>query len=235
MHSQPRHGTRRDRRRFLAGALAAAALSVSSLPLRAEASLTRVLPFDDGPNDPSFAAFRKRLLAALKRRDKKFLRAHVAPDVVVSWGLLTGPKHFFEALEEPIAWDIFISMLERGGGFSNYVNDDGTRAHEFVAPYLAAAELGPEWDNVETPGIVAGQNVRVRARPDREARVVGKLTYDVVQAEDGYDGWVKVRMPNGRRGYVHADFILVRHNETPQIRFRKSAGKWVLSDFLVGH
>jgi hypothetical protein len=46
----------------------------------------KLYPIDEGPRDPSFLAFRNRLIAAIKKRDIRFIHSVLQPHVTSSFG-----------------------------------------------------------------------------------------------------------------------------------------------------
>src|SRR5690348_11370648 len=50
------------------------------------AAAEKLYPVDEGPRDPSFLAFRNRLIAAVKRHDLRFINSILDPHVTSSFG-----------------------------------------------------------------------------------------------------------------------------------------------------
>lgn len=230
------------RRRFVTATLSLGVLAVGTLafggaPALANQSRTRLLPFDEGPNDPSLVAFRRQLIAALAARDHEFLEAHLHPNVVASFGHQKGPKAFMELMRaQPERWDIFAKVLEGGGGFRKYERD-GKPTRFFEAPYTASAKLGPRWDDPFTTGIITGRDVRVRAKPGTISKIVARLSFDIVLVEnwrpdEKRPDWVLVRTHDGKRGFVHEDYITTQADW--RVLLTKANSKWVVDAFLAG-
>lgn len=96
----------------------------------------RVMPIDEGKKDASFVAFREKFIAAVKRRDVKFLLDTLDPDIKGSFGGHSGIADFKELWkldrepEKSEVWEELSAVLTNGGTF---VKSSQTR--EFCAPY----------------------------------------------------------------------------------------------------
>jgi hypothetical protein len=213
----------------LAGALATAAPPATS----AAAAATTLRPVDQAAKDPSFLRFRKQLQKIVARRDLKALRRHLHPNIQMSYGG-NGNGHagaIRTMRRNPKRWAILARILRHGGKF--FTAKNGVR--NFYAPYTFFAELpgvGP-YDVVT----VVGTRVNVRARPSAKAKVLGKLSHAVVRVDWGKRGpraarWLKIKMPDGRSGYV-----LKKFTKSPvdyRAGFVKYKGRWVMNVFVAG-
>lgn len=173
----------------------------------------RLAPVDEAAADPSWGAFRERLLAALERRDREFVISILAPDVRGGLDPGRGPAEFVRQwfLDEPDSplWRELPAALALG---SAYVERDGG-GRELCAPYL----LG-KWPRELDPrahGVVIGREVALKAEPTAQSATLGKLSYHIVAVSDwevadrgGVAGrhWVKVRA-GAREGYLPEDRI----------------------------
>jgi hypothetical protein len=213
-------------------------------PLPCAAQNIRLYPVDESHKDRSFKNFRDRLLAALRRRDKKFLLSILHPEILNSLGGERGVKEFVEKWKlnssQSKVWSEFYKILLLGGTF-----DDVKGEKEFSAPYVSSRwdriqpKLGGEFAEVSYEAII-GSSVRVYSRPDLVAPVLTRLSYDVVEVD--YPGsiqssdfefiWVKIKLPKGRSGYVRADEI--RSPSATSAHFKKFKGKWLLYIFSGG-
>src|SRR5262245_19900305 len=60
----------------------------------------KLYPVDEGPQDPSFFTFRKRLLTAVRQHDGRFILSVVHPKIANTFGLDDG-KRFFKRKWQP--------------------------------------------------------------------------------------------------------------------------------------
>ena len=191
-------------------------------------------PFDDGPKDPSFFAFREQLKVIVAKQDLKTLTKHLDRDAVFR---LDGSRGKASAIrwmkDEPLRWRILARILRRGGCFfydRDPANKSRKRKH-FLAPYTACAD--PESKRGFELGIITATGVNLRARPSKKAPVISRLNYDEVQLLESNrtgkvpQGWVAIKTLDGRRGFVHRRYIATG-SEFRAI-FVKRKGRWLLS------
>jgi hypothetical protein len=222
------------------GRLLAALICVTVLlllPLRGEtfAQTGKLYPVDESSRDASFAAFRARLLAALKHRDRKFLMSIVHPKIQNGFGGNDGAANFVKQwqLNRPNSevWDVLYDAIMLGGTF------EGSGAQRmFVGPYVYT-QFPDALDPFEYR-VVIGKDVPVRAGPSALAPVKSTLSYDIVEvAEDAGPGegkkdrWVKVILKNGE-GYVAE--ALLRSPVDYRFCFQRVRGKWLMTFLVAG-
>lgn len=199
----------------------------------------QVLPVDEARNDASFLAFRKKFIAAVKRKDVKFLLAALDRDIKGSFGGDNGIKDFkamwkLDAPDSQI-WKQLSIVLNNGGTFST---ESGSKT--FCAPY--SFTLFPaEFDAFEHQ-VILGNNVNLREKPDARAAVAAQLSYNIVKvdfdssvkkpgSEDDY-AWYKIETLGGKKGYVSAEFV--RSPIDYRGCFEKKNGAWKMIFFLAG-
>jgi len=241
-------------RKIVAGFLA---LTLFALPATAE----QVQRFDEGPRDPSFATFRNKLIAAIKRRDIKYVVSQAAPKIRLGFGGNNGRKWFRKYLvgsreiygrHAKAAASEFRGRLRwvlmNGGGFV-----DGRK--NFVAPYQNAYEVrAPDCTKRPEPktrvckidphsrAYVLGRGVNIYARPSSQSKVVTKLSYTIIElgkhirrkTKDGrrVRVWSEVKLEDGRRGYIRP--IQYYSAVGYRARFTKHKGRWRIAYFLAG-
>jgi hypothetical protein len=197
--------------------------------LPALASVGKARPIDDGPKDPSLAAFRDTLLAIAARRDSAALHARIASTVKYSFGDSEGgPRglfaywHTHESMDK--LWVTLADVLQHGGRLPE--------AESFYAPWTFQA-LPDSLDAFEYL-IVRDSGVVVRARPDVSDPGFGTLTYDIVKAggERADSAWRGIRLPDNRVGYVEARSI--RSPVEWRIGMRRSGREWKIDFFVAG-
>lgn len=143
------------------------AFVVLAAPVRAE-HLTWP-PFDDAAADPSFKAYRDKLLAAVEQRNVNAVVAMAAPEIMLSFGGDSGRaelKSYLTGHDNAFFWDTLERVLKEGGAFQE---------GEFIAPWTFLYEP-PETLDVYSLAIVAGKNVRLRKAPSTEAPVIRALS-----------------------------------------------------------
>ena len=200
-----------------------------------------VKPVDEGKLDPSFAAFREKLIAAAERRDSNFLLSILDPKINLSfggqqgiadfktmWKIETGNKEF---------WNEFLIVIKNGGSF---VRENGKRTNLFYAPYTFNSF--PEGLDVFDHLVILGSNVNLRESPDPESRVVARLSYNIVKPEvdllgkggetGKVAGWRKVKTLIGLTGYVKTEFV--RSPIDFRAGFEKNRGVWKMVTFIAG-
>src|SRR5687768_12172923 len=86
------------RRTPVRGLLLLTAMLLLAGSCAASAQTRKLYPVDEGRKDPSFQAFRQRLVAALRRGDRRFVLSIVDPKIVPSFGDETGGIRAFKKL-----------------------------------------------------------------------------------------------------------------------------------------
>ena len=201
--------------------LAAGFLGLFASPAGAQA----LPPVDECGED--FAAFRAQLLDILARRDAPALLEHFDADIEFSFGGVgPGRDAFAESwgLDEPRTsglWTelgrvLLLGCVPLGGG-------------EVAAPSLFGrfpAEIDPFMGGVAVPG----------ARLYRAPQVEGDgddVDWQIVTESDGViSGWRRVRLADGRSGYIEDGLLL-----TPvdyRAIFARRDGRWRLVAFIAG-
>jgi hypothetical protein len=231
VHSRQRFNCRAVRRTRHAGALGCLAAAVLSACLAASAQKAapdRLLPADDGLDQPDFFSFRARLQATIARRDVPALLAVIHPNIKNSFGGDDGIQKFRENWKLPAPdselWHELAAVLALGGRF---------RESTFVAPYTFSDF--PETLDAAEHVVVVGSEVRVRSAPRLDASVVGSSSFGILRIAQGalHDaGWTGVRINNGRTGYVAA--ALARSPLDYRAIFSRGPGGWRLVTFVAG-
>lgn len=194
----------------------------------------KLLPVDEAAKNPSFFLFRAKLQEAVAKKDAAYVLSVIAPDIQTGFDGDNGSAAFkkkwnLEKPDEPSElWPLLARVLAMGGKFDK----DGS----FQAPYTSAT-WPEEYDSFEYATVV-GENVRVREKADAQSAVVATLSFDVVQLAQGdepqerKESWVKVKLPNGREGYIREDYLSMAIGF--RAYFEKRNGTWVMTAFLAG-
>lgn len=200
----------------------------------------KLLPVDDGPKDPSFLAFREKLMDALRKRHTAFVLQVLDPHIKNDFGGSEGIQEFKEkwAPEKPESrlWPTLLTILSMGGSYAPSESEP-----KFWAPYVFS-RWPDEFDAFEYAAIT-GKNVNVRSAPAATGQVIGQLSYDIVKVlgelddadrtpEDESNGWVKIVTPSGEEGYVSRRYI--RSPIDYRAGFVKREGKWRMNILIAG-
>lgn len=189
---------------------------------------TVLLPVDEAATRPDFFSFRAQLATAVARRDAEALLDAVDEQVRTGFGGDDG-RAAFERQWNPRAadsrlWETLGAVLALGGSF--------TGEHRFAAPYVYSR--WPETLDAFEHVAVTARDVRLRAAPRADAAVVERASFTVLElagpATDG--GWLKVRLPDGRTGYVAR--ALARSPLDYRAIFERREGRWRLVAFVSG-
>lgn len=212
----------------------AGAATAALYPQAGLAQVLRMEPVDQASQDPSFAAYRDMLLQAIRTRDSNAVVNLASTDIMLSFGGDAGRGSLrrnlegFESWQGEAYWGELQRVLELGGVFL----EDGA----FCSPYLAC--LDPpgcaDCDPFETV-FVTGGDVAARDAPESDARIVARLSYDVLRMDaDAYSGenWYPVHLPTGRKAFVSA--ADARMSIDYRARFEKTGGRWVMTVFIAG-
>jgi Bacterial SH3 domain len=201
----------------------------------------QVMPVDEAKKDASFFAFREKFIAAVKKRDTKFLLETLDRDVKGSFGGDSGIADFKKLwkLDKPNSklWNELLTVLTNGGTFSER---EGLKTKEFCAPYsftIFPADL----DGFEHQ-MIFGNNVNLRAKPDAKSTVVTQLSYNVVKVDyensvknpkdENEYSWLKLETLGGKKGFVSPEYV--RSPIDYRGCFEKINGKWKMTFFLAG-
>ena len=195
-----------------------------------------VKPIDEAGEDPSFVAFRKQLIDAVERKDRKFILSILDPNIRASFGGHDGESGFIELWdfnsEETRFWKEFGVVIRNGG---NWYRENGKRVR-FLAPYWYDAF--PQDVDAFEHMVVFGERVNLRDKPSLNSKVITQLSYNVVKVEestlDGEDGvkgdWYRVKTLGGKAGWISGDYI--RSPIDHRAGFEKKNGQWKMV-FLV--
>lgn len=217
---------------------ALAALAATALP--AHAQVGRLVPVDDGANDPGWQQFRKQLLAIVERRDVKRLVALLDPNIRNSMGAKPGVRMFVEqwALDDkgqadsPL-WRELRVILELGPA---WMEVDGDK--QLCAPYVAA--LWPAGPDAFDFGAVTVKQTLVQTRANAFSPVLATLSHDIVRVLDwevedaamAPQKWVRVEVREGI-GFVPEEHI--RGAFEARACFQRGKAGWRITSLLVGN
>jgi len=194
--------------------------------LAAAVSDARLTPIDQCARDPSFVEFRTSLRRTIARRDAKALLAVVADDVHASLGGHVGKRDFIEL------WNLDQSRSSRVWMELGTALRLGCAMRDGLASVPSLEQQLGERDPFETRLALPG--AALHASPGNGSRVIARLEWHVLTLRGQWDGgpWVRVRLDDGRTGYVRE--ALARSPLDYRAWFRKRGGRWVMEGFLAG-
>ena len=197
-------------------------------------------PVDEASQDPSFLAFRTKLIAAVDRKDAAYVYSIVDPKIKNGFGGRDGIAWFKRdwklANRNSDFWRKFTAVIKNGGAFTG---DGSNKLNSFSAPF-SYSNWPEDLDSFEY-FVVFGSDVNLREEPKTTANVVEKLSFNIVKVESEtlpksgkseYPGWRKVKTLGGLEGFVKDEFV--RSSVDYRAGFEKKRGKWMLTFFLAG-
>lgn len=200
-----------------------------------------LMPVDEGAKDASFLAFRNRLIAAVEKKDVKFLLSIIDPRIKIGFGGDDGIAEFKKYWKinhkGSRFWDEFSRVIKNGGKFDG----SGKRIYStFTAPYTFTS-----WpENVDAYHAIIGRDVNLREVPSADSKIIDRLSYNIVTLnfdesvkigtgdEDRRYEWAKVETLGGKKGFVKGEFV--RGHLDYRASFEKQRGVWKLIFFVAG-
>ena len=173
----------------------------------------RLEPVDEAGMDASWNGFRRRLLEALEKRDRKHVLGVLAQNVRNGSDSPRGIAEFrkqwlLDAADSPL-WSELSSALTLG---SAWLARDKQR-RELCAPYVLAK--WPEDVEPTQNGVIVAREALVKSEPSSGSATFATLSYHIVPVPDwevndrdagSKQKWVKIRV-NGLDGYVPEEQI----------------------------
>lgn len=218
---------------FLMIAVATVAMSIS-------AQERYLKPVDEASQDPSFLAFRAKLIAAVDRKDAAYIYSIVDPKIRNGFGDRDTIAWFKRdwKLENKNSkfWKTFAAVIKNGGAFWG---EGVIKMNTFAAPFTYS-NWPEDLDSFEY-FVIFGTDVNLRDEPSSTGKVVAKLSHNIVKVEQEtlpksgrseYPGWRKVKTLGGVEGFVKDEFV--RSSVDYRAGFEKKRGKWMMTFFLAG-
>lgn len=207
--------------------LALAALALSSTP--ADAAKLTLPPVDQCSSQAGFAEFRQSLEIAVQRRNEKALLDLLAPDVMVNFGGDSGRQAFarqwgFSQKDQSPLWAELETILALGCAL---------HGEAALIPSLAG-QFNPEDDqDLFEKVVVISDKAELRAGTEPGSKVLAKLAWNVVNSvEASGDVYMKVRLADGREGWLPADQL--RSPLDYRAVIEKRDGQWLITAFVAG-
>ena len=188
-------------------------LALAPCPIPLYAQERKLEPVDEAGRDASWNGFRKRLLDALEKRDRKYVLG------VLSQNVRNGsdaPRGIAEFRKQ---WDLdggdspFWSELRSALGLGSAWLAREKQRRELCAPYVLA-----KWPDDVDPtkhGVIVAREVLVKAAPSADSQTLVTLSHDVVPVPDwevddrdagSKQKWVRIRV-KGQDGFVPEEQI----------------------------
>jgi hypothetical protein len=211
-------------------------------PVNPKEAKGKLYPFDEASKDAGFVKFRQELYNAVKEKDIGFLKPIISDSIFFSFGGEAGKVEFIKSWSldsEPNnsgIWKELALCIELGGKFNNY--DDQIR---FMAPYIHMVDA---FEDSYEEGVIVGDNVRLRDKPGKNAKIIGSLSWDhitflmeenaVFEEIDGKKyPWVHIKTLNGEEGYVFGKYT--RSPIDYRVSFVKQTDdNWQMEFFIAG-
>jgi hypothetical protein len=186
-------------------ALALAAMLAALLPsLPAAAQERRLEPVDEAAKDASWASFKKRLIAAVEKRDRKFILGILDKNVRTGLEGGRGVAEFRKLWEldseaSPL-WQELRAVMALPAA---YHRPDKGRT-ELCVPYVAVR--WPQDMDAFKGGAIIANEVLVKSTPTAGADTVATLSYDMVEVADwevddrdaaSKQKWVRIWLKSG--------------------------------------
>jgi hypothetical protein len=201
-------------------------------------------PFDEGPHDKSFVAFRRKLIRIVDAHDLKALQRYFHKNIRFGFGGGIGRIEAVKAMQgDPARWRALARVLRGGGRFQRTKwqcrSKKGTVPcvlPGFIAPYTYYA-MPPKGRDAHEIMVITGSGVNVRAAPNPKARVVARLSHRIVTvpkkpSTKRSESWVEIELPHGKRGFVSRRYAVSPIDY--RAGFVKEDGRWQMTFFLAG-
>ena len=205
----------------------------------------KLLPVDEGNEDPSFQNFRNQLLIAVRNHDEGAILGVLDPAINNGYDIESGIKEFRKRWKpedpESSMWDVLATILSGGGTFT-----ERSGHRQFCGPYVVSQwfsvvqQLPKGADTLDYVAIT-GTDVSVRSEPSMNASIIARLSYDVVKSvpnsqildrsEGKFSSWLKIKTPTGEEGFVPDSDV-----QGPMdygACFRSTNGKWVITELAA--
>lgn len=196
------------------------------------AAPVRLPPVERCDGDPAFATFRTQVESAVKARDMAAFTALMDPAVRITFGGRFGREQFVaywadrDGAGRQTVWSELDAVLALG--CAKAIDGRGVEYRAFPSLFIGGDTLDGFTTWIALPGST------LRARPSATARRVMHIPAWTVLEELQHDGqgWVEVRTPKGRRGFVaEAD---VRSLIDYRLVMGKRDGVWRITGFIAG-
>jgi hypothetical protein len=191
----------------------------------------RLMPVDEASQDPSFLAYREKLLGVLKAKDTSALQPLVDPKIRTTFGGGGGWDDFKKQWKLPSndsrLWTELSTILGHGGSFEEVM---GVR--RFCAPYVYS-DWPEDLDSFEYLAVIGG-GVPLYENASADSKVVETLDHEIVRAVEGMGGgeFRHVELSDKRQGWIRRD--QARSPIEYRACFTKASGEWRMNLLVAG-
>ena len=202
------------------------AVLLIAVPAGAEARRRSEIVIDTCASDRSWVAFRTAFNAAVARRDARALLRLVQNDISFGdngIGRADFARHW--GLARPATsrlWRELAEIMRLGCA------RDRQRLH--WVPSMFLDENAPDDATYGPQAVVTGAGIALRAAPSESARLVARMSWDIVflpEHDDGRGDWVHATLDNDHEGFVRRS--QVHSLMGPYALFEKRRGRWQLA------
>lgn len=203
-----------------------------------QAEPKKLLPVDEAAKDASWVSFRRQLLDALAKHDRKFLLSIVDRNIRNPLDAPRGVAAFrkqwdLEADDSPV-WRELPAALFLGSAWLK--PEKGPR--QLCVPYVAV-----KWPDDIDPfdyGAITARDALAKSAPASDAETLATLSYDIVpvsdwevsdRAAESKQKWVKIRLKE-KEAFVPEEQI--RSPIEHRACFVKTESGWRMVAFVVG-
>ncbi len=197
----------------------------------------KLLPVNEGASDPSWIRFNARLLAAIEKRDQKFVLG-VVDEKIRNISGKDGIAEFrklwaLRSADSPL-WVELPKLLFLGGVFVKREKN----VNEYCAPYVHFK--WPDNAPADASGAILAKEALMKAKPSAAAETLRTLSHDLVKVLDwevadeekeNKQKWVKIQTGAGA-GYVPEEQI--RSPLEYRACFVKSGTNWRMTELEAG-
>ncbi len=206
---------------------AAAFLVVAGLAFAQTQTYKVPPPREEAGRDPTLAAFFVKLRAAVKAKDSGALMSLVSPDIKNGFGGEDGVARFLQVWQidtgnSPV-WDVLKLILSIGGVWL----DD----QQYCLPYVSFRF--PDEVDAFTHSVVLGASVRLHDAASASGRVIGSLSYDVVEVVKREADWTEIRTLDGKQGFISTAYLYSPVSYRACV-MKNDAGEWKIRTLLAG-
>ena len=194
----------------------------------AQAAPAKLPPVDQCSRDASFKAFHASLKSAVAKRDGDAFLKLLAPDVLVNFGGENGKAVFAKQ------WEVKSRTSKLWAQMDTIVRLGCARVDSAaVMPSLAGQFDYDEDANVFELSVVTAPAAKLRKTQGLGSATIATLAWDVVRpiGNEG-EAWTKVRLRDGREGWLRADEL--RSPLDYRAVAEKRKGKWMITAFVAG-
>jgi len=181
-------------------------------------------PRDDCIGEAGALEFREKLAAAVLAQDADAVLALSAKDVMLDFGGGSGAAEFKKRLGESdrALWKALRNLIPLGCA----IGSDGS----LTLPWYFAQDI--PIDDPYLGMIVRGANVPLLDAPKADAKVLKRLSWDVVELQKDPGTYAEVKTADGKAGFI--EWAYLRAIIDYRLIAEKRDGEWKITAFVAG-